>query len=683
MINSRARRPTKGAHVLKQSPKSAGAVEKLAEVRQTTAAPPGRPITRRKIKSRRRMPRIVGLLGAGAVILALAGLFGFNYGYPHIFPGVSAGSIKVGGKTMAEAEQLIQEQCTPLYQDASLSIAIYDEVYTIPVTDVLEGVDSHASARAAYDTGRTGNPFQRVGQMLGAFFGRQEVSVAATVQEEGLKQTLNDIAAKALTEPVEPSWETSDGHLIIHAGQPGVHFDTDAVGQALAEKIRLMDFSSYTVNTEVTEAPAIDLEKIAAEVIQEAADATVSREDGQTIIPERIGVQFDLEEARKIIGDGSASTYTIPATITYPNVTAADLKEKLFRDTLARTSTELNEGNVPRTNNVRLAAEAINGLILNPGDEFSYNDVVGERTEERGYKPAGAYANGQVIEEYGGGVCQPSSTLYMAVLRADLEVTERVNHSFPVSYTPLGEDATVSWGGPDFRFRNNTGYPLKILAEQTDGQMIMTLIGTKTSDKSVTTRTDVIETYPPETVRVQDASLSAGETSVEQGGITGYLTKTYQQITVNGETTEVLANTSHYTSRNQIIHVGTGSSSSSSEQNPQSSQTEPSGNTDGDTSTETTPSNDTADTPDTSDTPHTPSGAAPEESIPDDTSAGMDETTPEPSTESTPSVEAAPPEDTGGSEPAPSENTDTTDTPSEPAPSGEDSASEPEATGTE
>ena len=88
----------------------------------------------------------------------------------------------------------------------------------------------------------------------------------------------------------------------------------------------------------------------------------------------------------------------------------------------------------------------------------------------------------------------------MAVLRADLEVTQRVNHSFTVAYTPLGEDATVSWGGPDFCFKNDTDYPIKILAEQSNGQLTMTIVGTKTSDKTVTTRTEVIETYTPKRI---------------------------------------------------------------------------------------------------------------------------------------------------------------------------------------
>ena len=154
-------------------------------------------------------------------------------------------------------------------------------------------------------------------------------------------------------------------------------------------------------------------------------------------------------------------------------------------------------------------------------------------------------------------MCQPSSTLYMAVLRADLEVTQRVNHSFTVSYTPLGEDATVSWGGPDFCFKNDTDYPVKILTEQSNGELTMTIIGTKTTDKTVTTRTEVLETYWPQRVEKKDNSMMVGQSRVEVSGITGYSTRTYKIITENGQTTEELANTSNYVKRDEVVYVGT------------------------------------------------------------------------------------------------------------------------------
>lgn len=511
---------------------------------------------KKKEKKARRFP-LAAKISLGVLGVLLVVLCAFTYLYADIFPGVTVGTIPVGGMTKSEAQAKVMAQSRALYEDAKLALTIYETTYDIPVDDVLEDVDGARSAENAYALGRTGNPFARMWNVLKALVGLNEAQIAAQVDEDGLDKALEEIVSQALTEPVEPSWEIGTDTITILAGKPGVQFDQDAVRTLLEEKIRLMDFEPYEVSTDLTDAPAIDVDKIAEQVIGEGTSATVSKEDGKTIIPEKPGVQFDVEQARTIVGDGSQKSYTIPATVTPAKVTAEDLKTMLFRDTLAQTSTYLDESNTPRTNNVRLASASINGTILNPGDEFSYNGVVGERTEARGYKPAGAYVNGQVVDEFGGGVCQPSSTLYMAVLRADLEVTERHNHSFTVAYTPLGEDATVDYGNLDFRFKNNTDYPVKILAEQTDGKMIMTIVGTKTTDKTVETRTEVLETYSPTTIEKPDSSMMVGQTRVETTPITGYSTRTYQIVTENGKTTEKLANSSNYVKRDKVMYVGT------------------------------------------------------------------------------------------------------------------------------
>lgn len=507
-------------------------------------------------KKKFRVPLAAKIAG-GLVLLLFVALCGFTYLYPNVFPGVTVGTIPVGGMSRSAAVDKIEKESGALYEGQNVSVTIYETTYDIPVEDVLQGVDSEQSAANAFAVGRTGNPFVRMWNVIKAAAGQNEAQIAATVDEDGLTQALEDIASKALTEPVEPTWEIGTDTMTIYAGKPGVNFDADAVEQVLDEKIRLMDFEPYEVSVELSETPQIDIDKIAEQVIGDPVSATVSKEDGKTIIPEKVGVQFDVEEARTIIGDGSAESYEIPVTTTAAKVTAEKLEEVLFRDTLASCSTSLNEGNVPRTNNVRLASAAINGTILNPGEEFSYNNVVGERTTERGYQSAGAYSGNEIIDEVGGGVCQPSSTLYMAVLRADLEVTQRVNHSFTVAYTPLGEDATVSWGGPDFCFKNDTDYPIKILAEQSNGQLTMTIVGTKTSDKTVTTRTEVIETYTPQRIEKKDDSMMVGQSRVEVSGIPGYSTRTYKIITENGQTTEELANTSNYIKRDEVVYVGT------------------------------------------------------------------------------------------------------------------------------
>ena len=156
---------------------------------------------------------------------------------------------------------------------------------------------------------------------------------------------------------------------------------------------------------------------------------------------------------------------SVPLDITYPAVTGESLRSLLFRDLLGSQTTYFPNSIPNRVSNINLAASKLDGIILYPGDELSYNTTIGQRTLEAGFLEAGAYADGEVVEEIGGGICQVSSTLYCAEVLANLETVNRTNHYFRVDYLPIGHDATVSWPGPDFVFRNNRDYPIKIVAK--------------------------------------------------------------------------------------------------------------------------------------------------------------------------------------------------------------------------
>lgn len=518
-------------------------------------------------------------IGVGSAVAALCLLtVGYTYLYPNIHFGVNAGVIEIGGMSVADAQKQIEK--SNVLNNASLPIKIYQAEYKISVPEVANGLDSENSAKDAYEFTRTGGFFTRIGNTVGALFGLNESKLSVDVNNEALKTKLDEISSEAITEPVDPFWTVEGDYLVVDKGSAGVSFDTEKLYTEVENRIKTMDF--YTLDVEVTtkEQNPIDVQYIYDNAQTQAKNATVDKTDGTTILPSVDGVKFDLEKAKEIIGDGSEQTYKIPIERTPAAVSADQLAGVLFRDTLASTSTKLNASNKSRTNNVRLASQFINGTILNPGDEFSYNGVVGERTVSRGFQTAGAYSNGQVIEDVGGGVCQPSSTLYMAVLRADLEVTERHNHSLTVSYTPLGEDATVSWGGPDFKFKNNTDYPVKILAWQEGSSMSVKILGTKTTDKVVETKTEIVETLDYKTVEKTDSSLSAGQRETSQSGITGYKTVTYKIITENGQTTTVKANNSSYKSRDKIVLVGPAATPQTSESTTTSTTTE---NTDSET----------------------------------------------------------------------------------------------------
>lgn len=182
------------------------------------------------------------------------------------------------------------------------------------------------------------------------------------------------------------------------------------------------------------------------------------------VVDEIVGCTFDVGQAAELWNAaGWLSEVRIPLTITYPEVTGESLRSVLFRDLLGAQTTYFPYSIPNRVSNINLAASKLNGIILNPGESLSYNTALGQRTLDAGFLEAGAYADGEVVEEVGGGICQVSSTLYCAEVLANLETVNRTNHYFRVDYLPIGFDATVSWPDPDFVFRNNRDYPVKIV----------------------------------------------------------------------------------------------------------------------------------------------------------------------------------------------------------------------------
>lgn len=501
--------------------------------------------------------RMAILIIVSVFIIGFLLLMGYTFLYSGIHHGMRAGTIPIGGMSQREAKACIDDKAEEKLSGQSVELSIYDQTYPIAVESVTDGLDSKETAQAAYDYTHTGGFWERMGHTLQALFAHHTIPLTVTISHDELAARLDEISAEAMTEPVNPTWSIDGDTMTVDRGKEGVDFNRSVVDEAVTEKIRTLDFTPYEVSVEVKAQEAIDMTKIKAEADTEPKNATVDKTDGKTIVPSVDGVSVDAEAAQKIVDASEQQTYSIPITRTPAKINAEALSAVLFRDTLGSASTSYRSSSSDRATNVRLSTEHCNGIILNPGDTFSYNDAVGERTAARGFKEAGAYSNGETVQEVGGGVCQPSSTLYMAVLRADLEVVQRQNHSYVSSYTPLGEDATVSWGGPDFKFRNNTDYPVKIIADPSDRTVLFKILGTNVTGKTVKTDREIVATYSPQTIQKEDSSLPAGTSKVKQSAHTGYKVKVYKNITENGQTTRVLANTSTYRKTDKIILVGT------------------------------------------------------------------------------------------------------------------------------
>ena len=227
---------------------------------------------------------------------------------------------------------------------------------------------------------------------------------------------------------------------------------------------------------------------------------------------------------------------------------------------IASAVTSAASSSSARINNIKLALKSINGTILAPGDEFSFNGTVGQRTAKRGYKKAAAYSSGEVIEEYGGGICQVSTTLFNAAAKSDLEITERHNHSIPVKYVDKGKDATVCWGAQDFRFVNDTEYPVYIIAYLGNDKRVNIEIYGKLLEDGMTIKieAEVTETVPFEIKKEPNSFLPTGVVQLYKDGRNGYKASAYKlYYSSSGDLVrrELLCK-SYYPVQNKVFHYG-------------------------------------------------------------------------------------------------------------------------------
>ena len=302
--------------------------------------------------------------------------------------------------------------------------------------------------------------------------------------------------------------------------------------------------------------PFVEAAENATIVGFDAANASFSYSDHQN------GFFVDINGAKEQVGvllDQGIYEQTIEVMtqVQEPELTKEKLQSTLTRISSASTSTERDDA---RNTNIRKACEKINGSIYQPGEIFSFNDVVGERTADRGFLQAGAISDGLAIKEYGGGICQVSSMVYIAALKADLTIVSRSSHTWPSSYLPhIGTDATVSWGGPDFRFTNSTNYPIAIIAYFNGVDVTVEIYGRPIEDGLVikVVGKETVRNKPKPTKYEADPALAVGKREEVSGSHDEIGATSYKQY-YRGDTfvKEVKITDSYYAPIQGHIKVG-------------------------------------------------------------------------------------------------------------------------------
>lgn len=479
------------------------------------------------------------LLGvvSGALVLALV-LGVFLYGLvlksgKTIYPNVYIAGINVGGMTKEEASGAVDEAVLASYASATMKVQLPDRTlsFSPEQTDVV--LDPADAIEQALDYGRSGNPFSAVTTYFSSRHREHYVDLQSilNLDKDYIRQELEKVAKEIETEaaPSQVRYDDVKEQLIIQVGYPERHLDVDGLYDVVYQNFMNGEFTTVVWDYDETARPTVDLASYVQKYGQEPVDARYD-EKTHTIVESVPGFGFDLEKAQQQVATAAPGCeLVISMEEREPEVTTEFLEKEMFGQVLFETSTKY-VNNPGRTKNLTLACEAIDGTILNPGETFSFNDVVGERTAEKGYQAATVYSGGESLQELGGGVCQVASTLYYATLHLNLEQVQRQPHQFAVTYVPYGMDATVYWGKIDYQFKNTLSHPLKIEADTKNGHVNVRFLGIPDNDNYVEMNYEIKETYPWSEVEEVDETKEPGYREIVVTPYTGYRVVTYKTI---------------------------------------------------------------------------------------------------------------------------------------------------------
>ncbi len=424
------------------------------------------------------------------IVLSLSALTVYVSGYEGIFPNVYVGDLDLSGKSEAEALALLQNT----YDNAKIN----GVTFSISCGDTAEELSTDAlgvtyqnkeTMNAVLAIGGNKNPIARAIAFARQSFTSTTIDPIITYDLDLLSRTIDKTAEPYEVEPVGYTFEIEPDTVIIHAPVAGVKVDRDAVIEQLELQMQNLAFSDLVLTPITTPAAPLNLDEFYAWLTSPAEDAYYTKgDDGKvTVVREKLQCSVDKDTVKQAVESmehSGNSTVSFAVTTIEPEVLSLTLTETLYKDKLGSYTTYYS-GTAARNNNVRLAAGRVNGYELMPGEEFSYDKTILPRTTANGYLAAPVYVGNKVESGLGGGICQPSSTLYAAALYANLEILERHNHSMLVSYMPAGLDATISQGALDLRLRNNTPYPVKISSQASGGVLTFSIWGYNPENISV------------------------------------------------------------------------------------------------------------------------------------------------------------------------------------------------------
>lgn len=514
---------------------------------------------------------VISLLALIMLAISLSSYFIYRLlNYDRVYKGLYVNGINVSGYSRTALKDFLREKYSNKLKDKVLEIQFGNSVEKADFLDIGVTYNIKATEKEVYETGRTGNIVYRLYDIYLTSRNDKKLYIKShyNVAQAGI--FVNSFYEKVYKKVDEPGLKIYDysSQVWLRSGHNGESFDKSKVLAWIAASVKKCKGGRLVIPKIITPRGKIDIDAIYHQIMRKPEDARAVAENNKcSVIPEVEGRSIDRTVLENIVAQlekTEDAEKLLPVVYLTPAIKTADVYRNLLRDILYTASTKFStwtQNDSNRGNNIRLAVSKIDGTIVSPGQIFSFNETVGRRTSEGGYKIAHTYSGGKVIDSIGGGVCQVSTTLYNTVLFSDLEVIERSNHSFVVKYVPFGRDAAVSYGQVDFKFRNNTKWPVRINGSVSSGNIIQfTLTGTNENPgKTIEILHKTLKTINYKVKYIDDPSLEKGKTLVKQKGSRGYVVDTYKIVKQDGVIiSNIKIHTSYYKALDTEIRRGTG-----------------------------------------------------------------------------------------------------------------------------
>lgn len=458
----------------------------------------------KKDHSSRKGARTLLLLCALAVLctgLLLGGCFQQD---PTIDANITIIGVEVQGMTRKEAAEAINEAFTLSVRGKQMVVKVGEETIRLTVDETKVQLDTEALTKAAVDF--TPQSDQQQAFPIADYVRMDQEAVMPVLQavteklQSSLVQTTYEITGTA-PEKFDAIDEAANQKLTVCVGTPGIAIDPqrlyDAILSAYAEGNYAFEFVFPVQSPD-----PLDLEVLHAEYCTAPVDAYVNEENTKSfeIVKESLGYGFDVAAATEALASAEAgAVLEFDYIWTTPETTEETIKQTMFCDVLGDMSTT-GGWSASRNTNLRLGCEAINGIVLLPGETFSFNKVVGATTKDKGYGAGHGYVEGEVAEVIGGGICQVASTLYVACVEADLKIVERYMHAYMPSYMGASTDATIYYPYLDYKFKNDTDQPIMIDASASGATVTVKILGVDTRDYYVKFETVIVKEIPWKTI---------------------------------------------------------------------------------------------------------------------------------------------------------------------------------------